>query len=212
MCSGMQCREFGLGLRTLLSPDVLETINSNREGTRYTSELDAQIVYNNVYKRPLTDDPAMRFFDAGANRDGYWTCSHLKLQIEDLVDCLKVIFPNFDYTILLDQSSGHCKVREDGLVINRMNVSYGGRLNNMRDTIVPEVGTFPSILTPGDTQTMHFKDNNIGPFWLSNEERLAQKYNVSRNTVTTRNRTKTELLMELNRKGCNTTLRRFTKD
>ena len=156
MISGFQSREFGLGLRDLLTKEILDQINSNRRGQKYISEIDAMLVKNKIEKGDLTDDPALRFFDAGVNKDGYWTNSHLKIQLEDLYDCLSVIFPNFDFLIMLDQSSGHCKVREDGLVVSKLNVNYGGKASNMRDTTIHELGEFGVQLTVGDRQSMNF--------------------------------------------------------
>ena len=37
------------------------------------------------------------------------------LQIEDCIDCLKVLLPNFDDVFELDHSSGHAKKLDDGL-------------------------------------------------------------------------------------------------
>ena len=154
MCSGFQSHKFGLGLRNLLSDDVISIVNNNRRGKNYLSELDAQIVNNSIYKNLLTDNPAMRYFDAGINKDGYWSSSHLKLQLEDLINRLTVIFPQSDYYVMLDQSSGHCKVREDGLLVNRMNVSYGGKISCMRETTVTGVGEFAATLTTGQCQKL----------------------------------------------------------
>ena len=68
-----------------------------------------------------------------------------------MADCLSVIFPNFDFMFMYDQSSGHCKKREDGLVVNNMNVNYGGKVTNMRNTVINEIGDFNGELTIGDS-------------------------------------------------------------
>ena len=48
MLSGFQSREFGLGLRTLLTEDVLSAVNGLRKGTKYKSEESAMLVHNTV--------------------------------------------------------------------------------------------------------------------------------------------------------------------
>ena len=94
------------------------------------------------------------FFSPVLTVEGYWTNSHVKLQLEDLVDCLHVIFSTFDFVIMFDQSSDHCKVRTDGLLVSNMNVTYGGNVNTMRDTIIKEVGESNLSLTVGGKQNM----------------------------------------------------------
>jgi hypothetical protein len=39
-------------------------------------------------------------FRYGQAHDGYWTHRHMKIQIEDLVDALKVVFPNVDFSLV----------------------------------------------------------------------------------------------------------------
>lgn len=91
------------------------------------------------------------------NHDGYWNGSYSKIQLEDVVDCLSHIFPHFYFVFLFDQSSGYIKLRSDGLNTSKMNISYGGAVNLIRDTTVSEIGTYNSILNVGDTQTCPFR-------------------------------------------------------
>ena len=44
-------------------------------------------------KPDITDDPTLRFFEAGVNKEGYWTNSHVKIQLKDVMDCLSVVLP-----------------------------------------------------------------------------------------------------------------------
>ena len=126
MISGFQSRTFGLGLGDLLNAEMQNRINVSRRSKKYKSELDAEIVNSNSNKNDLTDDPLLRYFKVGVNNQGYWTSCHAKLQLEDVVDCLTHIYPDFDFLFLYDQSSGHTKMREDSLIASNMNVSYGG--------------------------------------------------------------------------------------
>ena len=114
MIPGFQSQNFGLGLDSRLSPDIVAEINSNRKGTICVSSDDAKLLYSDDNKKYLTDDPLLSYFRAGVNKDGYWTCSHAKLKIKDAIDCLKFLYPSFDYTFLFDQSSGRCKICKDG--------------------------------------------------------------------------------------------------
>jgi hypothetical protein len=46
----------------------------------------------------------------------------MKLQFEDLIDCLQIAFPNHNIVALFDQSAGHTAKREEGLDATNMNV------------------------------------------------------------------------------------------
>ncbi len=60
-----------------------------------------------------------------------------------------------------------------------MTKAFGGKQAHLHDTLIKErdgyLGPFPKILQPGDVQSMFFKESNIGPFWLSEQERLEQR-------------------------------------
>ena len=45
-----------------------------------------------------------------------------------------------------------CKMREDGLVVLKMNVSYGGKVNIMRDGKLKKVGVYSPKLSIGEVQ------------------------------------------------------------
>ena len=62
------------------------------------------------------------------------------LQLEDCIDVLKVLYPQFDFLFLLDHSRGHGRQKEDGLNVEQMTKSYGGaqkRLRKMANTWLP---------------------------------------------------------------------------
>jgi hypothetical protein len=77
---------------------------------------DAEIVKGSTIKTEFKNsyDPSLAFFrTAGVQHEGcYWNISshNTKLQLEDVVDALSTIFPQFDLVILFDQSSGHTKM------------------------------------------------------------------------------------------------------
>ena len=212
MVSGFQSRETGLGLGTLLTDLIRSKVNENRKGSKYISKEDANLVNSSDLKKDIFDDPLLRYFHAGANKDGYWTSSHAKLQLEDCLDFLAVIFPNYDYLFLYDQSSGHTKMRDDGLLVSNMNISYGGAVNTMHDSVIKELDKFNSKLTIGEVQKMNFTKHDRGPFWLSPLECIKSKYDKIHDSTIKKDKTKIELLVELRRKGVDTTSRRYLKE
>ena len=129
------------------------------------------------------------------HEEGYWNYDHQCLQHEDTYDVLSVLFPRYDIVILSDQSSGHGKRLEDGLHAPSMNVYWGGKQPKMHDTIVEEIGEFPSILKVGDVQSMIFQKSDNGPFYISHPRK--NKYPRETDTMIKETKTKSELLNEL---------------
>ncbi len=87
MVSAFVSRTFGMGLQ--LNKEELEQVNARRlsaKWSHYLSVQEAQDIY----------------------------VSHMALQIEDVLDILSVKYPNFDFLILMDQSSRHIKSLKDG--------------------------------------------------------------------------------------------------
>ena len=183
MVSAFQAREFGFGLGDHLTPEVYSKVNEIQRDEDYKAKDDAKLIKNCTKKTLLTDDPSLLFFESGANKEGYWTNLHVKLQLEDIFDCLTVIFPEFDFIVLFDQSLGHCKLRKDSLNVNNMNVSYGGRVPNMHTTIINATGTYNKLLGEGDIQNLTFVEGDAGPFWTSAEERETSKNDVLKDGV-----------------------------
>lgn len=110
-------------------------------------------------------------FEYGHNQDGYWCYDTMVLQFEDCVDVLRRLFGDqYEYIFYFDHSSGHDKLRPDGLNVNDMNKGFGGAQTKMRQTSIVNdsyLGPFNPILNVGDVQFMHFRENDDGPFWLT---------------------------------------------
>ena len=123
------------------------------------------------------------------------------LQLEDCVDIVKILYPQYDFFFLFDPLWGNDKQREDGLNVNVMAKSFDGKQRILRirkiKTHLGFLGEHPRILNPGDTQKMVFSDDNTGPFWMSREEEISQKYDFATGKTKTRNLTKSELLAAL---------------
>ena len=58
----------------------------------------------------------------------------MSVQFEDCVDCVKVIYPHFDFVFLFDHSQGHAKKLVGGLDAYCMNKGYGGAQPMMRES------------------------------------------------------------------------------
>jgi hypothetical protein len=95
--------------------------------------------------------------------------------LEDCVDCLKFLYPDFDFLFLFDHSSGHAKRSENSLSAKDMKANYGGKQPSMHPTIIYQaegiLGLFEhaKMLKVGDTQWMDFAANPRGPFWTMPE-------------------------------------------
>jgi hypothetical protein len=136
----------------------------------------------NTKKTALTSSPFVLEFEYGANAEGYWVYEHMVLQLEDCVDCLKVLCPEIDFLFMLDHSCGHDRQREDGLNVENMNKSYGGNKPKLRDTYIAQekgfLGPYPRKLQPGDTQCLVFSPSDDGPFWMGREEQEKKRHDV----------------------------------
>ena len=103
----------------------------------------------------------------------------MSLQFEDVVDCLLVLYPEFEL-IFFDHSQGHARKRNGALNAFQMSKNYGGVQLVMRDsTILKEDGFLcPHLprLRIGNSQSLLFKDNDSGPFYTSPEQRELQRH------------------------------------
>ena len=108
----------------------------------------------------------IKFFNLGVNLEGYWNFDQMALQVEDIYNVLVVKYPHFDFFLLLDQSSGHGKMREGSLNVNSMGMRWDGRQQILRKTITKEVGPYRRLFNVGDQQAMVFEEGDGGPFYL----------------------------------------------
>jgi hypothetical protein len=81
-------------------------------------------------KSLLTCSPIIREFEYGSTGEGYWSYEHRVIQLEDCIDCLKVLYPQYDMVFLLDHSCGHDQQNEDGLNAGKMSKTFGGETKN----------------------------------------------------------------------------------
>ena len=132
MYSAFVLRDFGFGHP--LTGHQLDHVNRFREGRNYLDEDAARTINNNnPTKQPLTTSPFLRKFDYGLNQDGYWSYDTMVLQFEDCIDTIQAIYGDrYDTAWYFDHSTGHDKLRPDGLNMNKMNQSFGGNVKNER--------------------------------------------------------------------------------
>ena len=203
MLSAFQSRETGFSVH--ISRIQMEEINDCRRGQNYV-DLDAAIaIHGQVSKKDLKESPFVVSFELGANNDGYWTYNHMSIQFEDCVDCVKVLFPQFDFIFLFDHSQGHAKKLTNGLDAYSMNRSYGGAQPIMRESTIKDhdgyLGMHQRTLEVGNTQSFVFRSDDDGPFWMSPQERELNRHNrilaPTPGIPRTRNKTIAELKAEL---------------
>jgi hypothetical protein len=204
MISAFQSREFGFGLH--MSEQELALVNEYRRDKKYQDEEAAKAKRGDAKKKPLTKSPFILEFEYGASGEGYWVYEHMVLQLEDCTDCLKVLYPEHEFLFLLDHSCGHDRQRDDGLNVENMNKSYGGNKPKMRETTIQcekgYLGPYRRQLQPGDVQRMVFTQADVGPFWMSDEEREKRRHDVIlEGQVVKRKLTKKELMQILLTRG-----------
>jgi hypothetical protein len=129
------------------------------------------------------------------------------LQLEDCVDCLQALFPQFDFLFLFDHSNGHDRTKPDGLSTTRIRKRFGGKQPVMRDSKLTNTDCFGPYHTPNhslqlnDTQHMVFTETDIGPFYLNLSEREKGKYDVRTGNKVKKYRIKEDLKQHLKEKG-----------
>ena len=134
MISGIVSQEFGFGMK--LSEEDLQKVNDYRRQKHYSDVLAATEKRGTSAKQPLQNSPFVVEFEYGINAEGYWTYDHMVLQLEDCVDVIKVLYPDYDYIFLFDHSCGHDRKRPDGLCVNSIRKNFGGKQAVMRDTAI----------------------------------------------------------------------------
>ena len=164
----------------------IDELRLHATNNKYVSTEAAVNLNGHTAKTPITNaQPFTRFFEYGADKEGYWNYEYMALQLEDIVDCLVVMFPAHDFVFLFDQSSGHGKQQSDGLNALNMNNDWGGAVPSMRDTqIIDQACLGPynhdDKLQVGDVQHLVYQENDRGPVAkkghrLNDAQRVASK-------------------------------------
>ena len=106
------------------------------------------------------------------------------LQMGDCIDCLKVYGTSYDFLFLFDHSNGDGKLQPNGLNANKIYIKFGGQQPRMRDTLLNnniKLGqcNLSRHLHHGDIQSMVFRSDDPGPFYLSDRERERERKNMT---------------------------------
>jgi hypothetical protein len=177
MLSAIVSQEFKFG--RLLTNDELAKISSERQtrGATYTADTHAAMeILGTIAKAVLTESPFVKYLFIGVNNKGYWNSYNVSLQFEDVVvDCLQVLYPDFDFVFMFDQSQGHAHKCEHALSAQQMSKSYGGSQPRMRDTTIMAEQGFLDPHSPtlrvGNTQSLVFSVEDSGLWYLTPEQR-----------------------------------------
>lgn len=113
MISGFQSREFGFGMEVTGKEFCL--VNEYCNEKKYCDEKAAKHVKGTEFKQLLnTNTPFVKEFEYRASNEGYRCYEHMVLQMEDCIDVMRVLKPDFDILFLFDHSRGHDTQQEDG--------------------------------------------------------------------------------------------------
>jgi len=171
MISAFQSRDFGFGLQ--ISKETLALVNASHHNQNYCDTTAATEVFGCISKKPLSETLFLQSITVGANNDGYWNSYHMAVQLEDCVDCLRVLYPEHDFVFLFDHSQGHCKKCTAALQSEWVSLLFGGEQPIMCDSEIMEgcLGRFDPKLRVGNIQKMYFQSTDEGPFYFSDTEK-----------------------------------------
>ena len=95
MVSAFTYHELGFGFT--VPSNILDQVNAFRHGKKYSDENAVKEVYGSPFKKKLTSTLFIRELEYGKNKNGYWLYDHMVLQLEDCVDILTYMFPDFEF-------------------------------------------------------------------------------------------------------------------
>ena len=111
-----------------------------------------------------------------------------------MIDCLEVMYLNFDHFILADQSSGHTRKQISGCDNTKMNTGYWGAQPAITNLVVCSDDYGPSNIEGRHNFAVNFERSfltldvcteNDGPYWMSIGigEQLKTKANIIDGTL-----------------------------
>jgi hypothetical protein len=205
MISSFVSRELGYGME--LTQSQLSMVNTKRKGEEYL-DTESAMKKNGCAKKPmLSYSPFTRKLEYGVNGEGYWTYESMMLQVEDVVDCLKVVYPSYEFVMLFDHSNGHDRMQPNGLNSGKIRKFFGGKQPCMRDSILEDKGCFGEYysddydLKLNSAQSMVFSETDLGPFYLSALERQRRRYDRKTGKFRKKDILKNKLVEDLKEMG-----------
>ncbi|KAG7357055.1 hypothetical protein IV203_001743 [Nitzschia inconspicua] len=176
MLSAFQSRLTGFGRE--MSTDELQKVNEQRLNKTYWDGEAALEVLKSTSKPPLTASPFVRKLLIGINKEGYWNSNHMAVQFEDVVDCLKVLYPNHEFVFLFDHSQGHSRKRKGALDVNSMNVSFGGQTQLLDEYVNNKPKTKKELTTDLQREGIISKEDRRG-YTVKEMQKLAGDHGIA---------------------------------
>ena len=152
MVSGFQGDHDGMALT--LSAEQLAAVNERRAKATPPRE-------------PLTESPAVRLFEYGCNRAGYWDAECMNRQVEDYMDCFEEKYPGLQMCLELDHSGCHSKMADDACISTHMAMAVGGKQRVPRTVVLQDaaqIGPHDPKVVLGDTYSFRFVQGDPPPF------------------------------------------------
>jgi hypothetical protein len=105
----------------------------------------------------------------------------MSLQFEDVIDCVQVLYSEYNFVFLFNHSQGHARKRNGTLSAIHMSQTYSGAQSITRDTTILQseghLGAYSPKLKVGDTQSFVYASTDTGPWYLlSHKQREAQRH------------------------------------
>ena len=180
--------QFGWGLE--IDVKKMKEINESRRRKDYFDTTAATAVNGHTKKTELTESPFLVTFEFGGDR-GYWTGNHMILQVEDCIDCLRILYNDqYRYAFLFDHSSSHAKKHVGGLDVGAMNKGFGGE--HLKGTLIEKKEGYPGpyhslhnshMIQVGQVQELVYPSeegiaDGDGPFYLTATQKEALRLNT----------------------------------
>ena len=99
------------------------------------------------------------------NLKGFWNYDQISPHVLDVCNVLSVKFPYNNFLLLLEQSSGHAKMREGELSANTISVRWGSKQEMSRVMKFKEVSPYSRKLNVGVKQVIVSREMDDGPFY-----------------------------------------------
>ena len=98
------------------------------------------------------------------------------LQVEDCIDVVQALYPQFDFLFQFDHSCGHDRKRPDGLNALSVRKGFSDNQPRMRETNIDDehhIGSYNTTVSIGQPYSLVWGDgeDEAGPCWMTREER-----------------------------------------
>ncbi|KAJ7444970.1 hypothetical protein B0H11DRAFT_2203490 [Mycena galericulata] len=104
----------------------------------------------------ITDSTTVIYPDNKASGDDYWNMQQMIEQLIIAILIARRMFPKAIIHWIFDNSSAHGSLAPDALTVTKMNVNPGGKVPEMRDTVIPDSNPHGH---GGEVQKMTFDKN-----------------------------------------------------